>query len=940
MRRIKQMITVIALLWTATIAAQQTEMCYLSGIDANHTTTWDFWCSSGMKSGAWDKIQVPSCWEQQGFGGYTYGRYYIYKEREDYKKYGAYREHDFHDEYGIYHHRFSVPRKWKDKQVRIVFEGVMTDAEVKINGVLAGPVHQGSFYRFSYDITNRLKLGEENTLEVIVHKQSAELSVNAAERQADWWLFGGIYRPVYLEVKPQTNIDRFAVDARANGTMRTDVYLKNIQEGERLEFSLFPNGSYTPVGKQVFVLSKDEKQTFVTHWTNIRTWDPEHPNLYRLTLRLLDKKGKTVHETSDRIGFRTIEFRSGDGIYLNDVRLLVKGTNRHCFDPETGRTVSSELNLRDAQLIKKMNMNAVRSHYPPDKHFLHLCDSLGLLYVYELCGWHNSYSGTIATRLLPEMIARDVNHPCIFLWGNGNEGGWNTSVDHLFAEYDPQRRHVIHPWADFNGLDTRHYPTGNDNVYRMEHGQKVFMMTEFLHGLYDRGQGAGLKGLWSKFRSSPLFAGGFLWAYVDEALHRTDTGVLDTYGPNAPDGIVSADRQKEGSFYTVREVWSPIQIKPFRATSSFQGNFLVTNDYLFSNLDETRMKWRVWQLPLPSKEPACLAEGDVTLPTIAPGETGTAHITLPENFRVGDMLELEAYSAIGDTICTWTFPLRTPRSYFETYKISAQGNQAAAQYRAVGDSVILEADGIRAVFTCTDGMLQRLSHNGRLIPLSGGPTPVGMKAKAKSWMVCMEEDTAVFTVKYSGAIDYIVWRMTPSGLLGMDALMLNRRNGLYDKEVYNWGLTFTYPEKEVEGMRWMGRGPYRVWKNRICGTRYGIWQKAYNNTVTGEYHTPIVYPEFKGYHGDMYWATLQSARTPLTVYTETDGLYMRIFTPEEPCDREDRGLSVKQFPVGDLSFLLEIPAVNSQGTGGEPSSVKVNKGDEGVHVKLWFDFHE
>lgn len=207
-------------------------------------------------------------------------------------------------------------------------------------------------------------------------------------------------------------------------------------------------------------------------------------------------------------------------------------------------------------------------------------------------------------------------------------------------------------------------------------------------------------------------------------------------------------------------------------------------------------------------------------------------------------------------------------------------------------------------------------------------------------MVCMEEDTAVFTVKYSGAIDYIVWRMTPSGLLGMDALMLNRRNGLYDKEVYNWGLTFTYPEKEVEGMRWMGRGPYRVWKNRICGTRYGIWQKAYNNTVTGEYHTPIVYPEFKGYHGDMYWATLQSARTPLTVYTETDGLYMRIFTPEEPCDREDRGLSVKQFPVGDLSFLLEIPAVNSQGTGGEPSSVKVNKGDEGVHVKLWFDFHE
>ena len=147
----------------------------------------------------------------------------------------------------------------------------------------------------------------------------------------------------------------------------------------------------------------------------------------------------------------------------------LKGTNRHCFDPETGRSVSRELDLKDARLIKQMNMNAVRSHYPPDKHFLQLCDSLGLLYVYELAGWQNSYSDSIAARLLPEMIARDVNHPCIFLWGNGNEGGWNTTVDDRFADYDPQQRHVIHPWANFNGLDTRHYPNGEDNVYRMEH---------------------------------------------------------------------------------------------------------------------------------------------------------------------------------------------------------------------------------------------------------------------------------------------------------------------------------------------------------------------------------------------------------------------------------------------------------------------------------------
>ena len=205
--------------------AQQTEVRYLSGTDAENTETWDFWCSAGMNSGKWNTIEVPSCWEQQGFGGYTYGRYYIYKERDNYKAYDAYREHDFHDEYGIYRHRFSVPREWRDKEVRIVFEGVMTDAEVKVNSAPAGPAHQGAFYRFSYDITDRLKFGEENMLEVTVRKQSADASVNAAERRADWWLFGGIYRPVYLEAKPRTHIEYFAVDARMDGTLCTDVCL-------------------------------------------------------------------------------------------------------------------------------------------------------------------------------------------------------------------------------------------------------------------------------------------------------------------------------------------------------------------------------------------------------------------------------------------------------------------------------------------------------------------------------------------------------------------------------------------------------------------------------------------------------------------------------------------------------------------------------------------
>jgi hypothetical protein len=160
-----------------------------------------------------------------------------------------------------------------------------------------------------------------------------------------------------------------------------------------------------------------------------------------------------------------------------------------------------------------------------------------------------------------------------------------------------------------------------------------------------------------------------------------------------------------------------------------------------------------------------------------------------------------------------------------------------------------------------------------------------------------------------------------------------------DREVYNLGFSFDFPEEQLSGIRYLGRGPYRVWKNRLKGPRFNIWEKAKNNTVTGEYYEPLVYPEFKGYHADLYWATLLSEDAgPVTVHSETDGLFLRVLTPEEPRDKEGRGNSWHAFPTGDISFLLDIPAVNSQGTDGGSASVKMNKGDEGYRIRLWFEF--
>lgn len=291
----KRLICLLLLLVSAWAAnARQTEIRYLSGTGPEDAVTWDFWCSDGMNARKWSKIQVPSCWEQQGFGGYTYGRYYIY-DRDSEKAWRDYREHDFTEEYGIYRHRFDVPRSWSGRQVKIVFEGVMTDAEVKINGVSAGEVHQGGFYRFSYDISRLVKYGRKNQLEVTVHKQSADASVNAAERRADWWLFGGIYRPVYLEARPERRIGQVAVDARADGNLRTEICFAGLSGAEKLSLSLEEIPSGKLAGTREFQLDNLEKQTFDSSWPGVKTWDPEHPNRYRLSLRLLDRDGKLLH---------------------------------------------------------------------------------------------------------------------------------------------------------------------------------------------------------------------------------------------------------------------------------------------------------------------------------------------------------------------------------------------------------------------------------------------------------------------------------------------------------------------------------------------------------------------------------------------------------------------------------------------------------------------
>lgn len=937
----KTTLVLLTALLSTGLFAQQTRTMYLSGRGLDDTVTWQFRCSAGERSGKWTDIAVPSQWELQGFGEYNYGRSFGPSGRPL-------------DEYGEYRYNFKVPASWKGGNVKIVFEGAMTDTDVSINGKSAGPVHQGGFYRFEYDVTDIVKYGSPNKLEVTVYKESANASVNNAERHADWWNFGGIYRPVYLTCTPAEHIGHFAVDARADGSLTVDVETDNAPSGSSIKYSLAPlSDASAAIGTQTFPLAGTGKQRHSMKWQDIQPWECEHPHLYTLTLSLVSAQGRVLHSTQQRIGFRTVELRPQDGLYVNDVKVVLKGVNRHVFHPEGGRCTDRAICLEDALLIKEMNMNAVRSHYPPESHFLDICDSLGIFYLDELAGWHGRYDDEVGPKLVREMVSRDVNHPCVIIWDNGNEGGWNTRLDHLFAQYDPQKRHVIHPWADFDDLDTHHYPTYLTGVGRFTNGYKVFMPTEFMHTNSDQGGGAGLEDFWANWSSHPLFAGGFIWAFVDEAVVRADKGgILDSNFDMGNDGIVGPYREKEGSFFTIRNVWAPIQFAQIYITPSFKGDFLVTNKYLFTDLDKCTVRYSLKKIGSPSEGGRSVSReaGTVRMPSLAPNTTGILHLDLPADFFANDLLELEAFDEYGRSVCTWTWPIRYTQGYFAAHSpFGNVGSKATAVHD--GGKHILSANGVSATFDDASGELGEVKVGGKAVPF-GKMSTIGVKMRFKSGYSELDGDDAVYVAKYLGAVDSIIWRMKPDGKLGMDAVLLDRADGgsrggfddgFMDTEVKDLGFGFSYPEENVKAMKWFGRGPYRVWKNRLRGDEIDLWQKDYNSTITGKAERGhLQYPEFKGYHANIYWAQLLSDTAPLTIYSETDGLYLQVYAPDEPEGSQSRLFPV--LPDADLALLLDIQAIKSfkpisqQGPHSQPGNIRIKSGDEGLRIKVWFDF--
>ncbi|MDH3245225.1 MAG: DUF4981 domain-containing protein [Saprospiraceae bacterium] len=608
---------------------------------------------------SWSDIQVPGNWELQGFGSAIYTNIYVGFEPPNPPHIRGEGE-DMHRSNPVGHYRraFEIPANWNDKRIIIHFGGVSSAFELFVNGQSVG-FSQDSRLPAEFDITDFVQEGT-NTLAAQVYRWCAGSYI---ENQ-DHWRLSGIHREVYLTARPKaqlqdvfvkTDLDENYQDAilsvqplmyyKEADAVR-DLQIKaTLYDGEKIltfaQLSMeevvrfYSRGTSNPTNAEI------QRHAIEMEVTNPRKWSAEKPHLYRLLVSVQDDQGNVMESTSMAIGFREVEW-GRDGLKINGQTVILYGVNRHDHDPETGKTVSRERMLEDILLMKRHNINAVRtSHYPNDPYLYDLCDQYGLYVMDEANLETHSIGGSISMRSdyaaamldrIVRMVERDKNHPSIISWSLGNEAGTGPNHEAMAAwtrSYDPSR--FIHNegawWQDGEITRDYDYVDVRSRMYfvlpRMEallelEDERPLLYCEYAHSM---GNSTGNLDKFAKaFREHPRFIGGFIWDWVNQGLYQTidgekvityggDFGEEFTDGNFCLNGLIFADRTPKPALFECKHAFQPVEIRR-------EGNgYELINYHHFTSLKEYELHWQLLADGKPSDE------GKFQMADVAPGKS-------------------------------------------------------------------------------------------------------------------------------------------------------------------------------------------------------------------------------------------------------------------------------------------------------------------------------
>ena len=850
----------------------------------------------GYNDKGWDDMQVPAVWELNGYGDPIYVNV-GYAWRNQYKNNPPYVPVE-KNHVGSYRKEIIVPADWKGKDIIAHFGSVTSNMYLWVNGKFVG-YSEDSKLEAEFDVTKYLKPGEENLIAFQVFRWCDGTYLE----DQDFFRYSGVGRDCYLYARNKNRIDdiRITPDLDSNyKDGKLDVELK-LKGNNKVKLELLDACGNVVAEKEV---KGSGNVNTDLQLENPVKWTAETPYLY--TLRASVSKGSVITEVVPvNVGFRKIEIKNAQ-ILVNGQPVLFKGANRHEMDPDGGYVVSRERMLQDIQIMKKFNINAVRTcHYPDDAYWYELCDKYGIYMVAEAnieshgMGYgentlakNKKYAKAHMERNIRN-VQRNFNHPSIIFWSLGNEAGYGpnfeAAYDWIKAE-DPSRA-VQYEQAGKTGKTDIFCPMyyrykGCEEYSKDANSEKPLIQCEYAHAMGN--SEGGFKEYWDLVRKYPKYQGGFIWDFVDQSCRWTGENgkMIYAYGGDfnrfdasdnnfCDNGLISPDRVPNPHMYEVGYFYQNIWTTPADLS---KGELNIYNENFFTDLSSYRMEWQLL------KDGKIVRSGILDNLKVEPQQIAKVKLDLGETDNTGEWLLNVSYVQkitehllpAGHVVARNQIVVRPYEAPEMQIANVAQSNIKVSQ-PVVNDenSNCLEISGesFNIQFNKSNGFMDYYEVNGTAMIKEGAqltpnfwraPTDndygAGLQKKNAVWrnpemkLLSLNHDvvdgmvvvSAEYEMKSVSAKLNIEYTVNNVGAVKVTQKMISDKSAKV-ADMFRFGMQLVMPES-FEKIIYYGRGPIENYSDRNHSADLGI----YNQTVTEQFY-PYIRPQENGTKTDIRW---------------------------------------------------------------------------------------
>lgn len=857
----------------------------------------DFW-KVGYNDKGWDDMKVPAVWELNGYGDPIYVNI-GYPWRNQYKNNPPHVPTE-KNHVGSYRREFVIPADWSGKDIVAHFGAVSSNMYLWVNGKFVG-YSEDSKLEAEFDLTPYVKPGQKN----LIAFQIFRWCDGSYFEDQDFFRYTGVARDCYLYARNKKRIDDIRVvpdlDAEyKSGFLTVNLSLKG---NAAVSLELLDAANKTVATAEV---KGAGKQSSVIRVDNPNKWTAETPYLY--TLRATLKEGGKVTEVVPlKVGFRKIELKNSQ-LLVNGQPVLFKGADRHEMDPDGGYVVSRERMIQDIQIMKKFNLNAVRTcHYPDDSFWYDLCDKYGIYVVAEAnleshgMGYDEATLAKVPSFKKTHLernqrnVQRNYNHPSIIFWSLGNEAGYGSNFEAAYdwvKKEDPSRA-VQYERSGYEGKTDIHCPmylNYKDCIKYCEDDSKTkpLIQCEYAHAMGN--SEGGFKEYWDLVRKYPKYQGGFIWDFVDQSCRWTGKNgkMIYAYGGDfnrfdasdnnfCDNGLISPDRVPNPHMYEVgyfyQNIWTT-------AADLKAGELNVYNENFFRDLSAYALEWEVM------KNGIVVRTGRVDNLNVAPQQTAKIKLDLGKTCACAEWLlnvkyvqkQREGLIPAGHIVAKDQLVLNEYKAPAMTLQNVTDMNIQTALPRiddANSQCVMIEGENFNIQFAKADGFMDKYMVDGLDMIKEGAkltpnfwraPTDndfgAGLQQKYAVWKNPkfklaslkseMKDGLAVVSAEYempsvsAGTKLQLTYEINNRGAVKVNQKLVAEK-GAKVSNIFRFGMQMVMP-KSFENISYYGRGPIENYIDRKWATELGV----YNQTVTNQFYA-YIRPQENGNKTDIRW---------------------------------------------------------------------------------------